>query len=97
MVENETAAPCARSGHTAVVYKDYIMMFGGIQEITRELNDFHMYDINKNCWVLLFDEKAAESPMIIQSPSPNKTAGSAALATANSPYGRKGTLTLASG
>ena len=64
MVENENAAPCARSGHTAVVNKDYIMMFGGIQEITRELNDFHMYDINKNRWVLLFDEKAAESPMI---------------------------------
>ena len=58
-------APCARSGQSAVVYKDYILMFGGIQEITRELNDLLVYDIKNNRWVTLFAEKAAESPMII--------------------------------
>ena len=68
-------------------------MFGGIQEITRELNDVIMYDIKKNRWVLLFAEKAAESPMmLVGSPSPNKTATSAALANTTSPYGRTGTL-----
>ena len=90
--------PVARSGHTAIVYKDYIVIFGGIYEITRELNDLHIFDIKNNRWILLFAERPAESPMIIASPSPIKGGGMSATGVSQvSPYGRKGTLTLASG
>lgn len=34
-----------RSGHSAVVYKNQIYIFGGIFEITKELNDLWTYDI----------------------------------------------------
>lgn len=46
LAQNEDAdrLPCVRSGHSSVVYKDYIGIFGGIFEVTKELNDFHLYD-----------------------------------------------------
>ena len=56
-VDDELTVPVARSGHSAVVYIDYIIMFGGIFEITRELNDVHVFDIKRNHWVVLFAEK----------------------------------------
>ena len=31
-------------------------LFGGIYEITKELNDFHLYDFKKNKWITLFEE-----------------------------------------
>ena len=43
--------PMNRSGHSAVAYKNYICIFGGIFEVTKELNDFHMYDVEKNKWI----------------------------------------------
>ena len=38
-----------------------MIVFGGIYEITKELNDFHIYDLKNNKWVTLFEE--ANSPM----------------------------------
>lgn len=65
-VESGQTAPKARSGHSAILYQDYICIFGGIQEVTKELNDLHLYDIAKNAWICLFEEKkefvTAQSP-----------------------------------
>lgn len=36
--------PLGRSGHMCDVYGDYMIMFGGIFEITKELNDLTVYD-----------------------------------------------------
>ena len=49
--------PMARSGHSAILYQNYIGIFGGIFEVTKELNDFHLYDITNNKWIKLFSEK----------------------------------------
>jgi hypothetical protein len=49
--------PCPRSGHTASVYKnDYILIFGGIYEVTKELNDLFVFDMHKENWICLFEE-----------------------------------------
>jgi hypothetical protein len=32
-------SPDPRSGHTACYYEGYILVFGGILEVTKELND----------------------------------------------------------
>ena len=67
----------ARSGHTASLYQGYICIFGGIFEVTKELNDLHLYDIANNRWICLFMEKTecvtAQSPtksMAMGQPSP---------------------------
>ncbi len=49
--------PLERSGHRCDVYAgSYMVLFGGIYEITKELNDFYLYDFQENKWVTLFEE-----------------------------------------
>ena len=40
----------ARRGHSMIVYKGHIFLFGGIQDITKEKNDIYVYQITKNTW-----------------------------------------------
>ena len=35
--------PLERSGHSADVYDDYLVIFGGIWDVTKELNDLYLY------------------------------------------------------
>lgn len=56
--------PTPRAGHSAIMYKNELMMiFGGIYEITRELNDCHIYSIKDNSWHNLYDETGPVSPV----------------------------------
>lgn len=45
--------PLERSGHSMTVYKDYILIFGGIQEVTKELNDLYVFDLSSNKFKML--------------------------------------------
>lgn len=56
-VDDNQSVPCTRSGHVSTTYGDYIVIFGGIVEITRELNDMFIYDIKANKWIKVFEEK----------------------------------------
>lgn len=65
-------APMARAGHTANVYEGKMFIFGGIFEVTKELNDCHIYDIVNDRWICVFEEKnedgtSAQSPTKIMS------------------------------
>jgi len=52
-----------RSGHSSLLYKEkYIAVFGGIFEITRELNDCFLFDIKSSKWFNLFEETGPASP-----------------------------------
>lgn len=48
--------PLARSGHSASVYKDMMVVFGGIYEVTRELDDLFIYEFKNKRWITLFEE-----------------------------------------
>ena len=52
-VEDESLLPIARSGHTSDVYNGYLVLFGGIKEVTKELNDLSVFSFEKNVWTLL--------------------------------------------
>lgn len=55
--------PMPRSGHSSLLYKEkYIAVFGGIFEITRELNDCFLFDIKSSKWFNLFEETGPASP-----------------------------------
>jgi hypothetical protein len=45
--------PDTRSGHTACVYGDIMVIFGGIYEVTKELNDVLAYSFPQKRWVSL--------------------------------------------
>lgn len=61
--------PMARSGHSAALYGDFIVIFGGIYEVTKELNDLYAYSIQKNQWITI--QEPSQSP---RGKSPNKHA-----------------------
>lgn len=50
-IEDGALRPPGRSGHRAVVYGNKMYIFGGILELTKELNDMLVYDFTKNCFV----------------------------------------------
>ena len=43
--------PLARSGHTAVCYGSKMYIFGGILELTKELNDMLVFDFASQCFI----------------------------------------------
>lgn len=43
--DNEESKPVIRSGHTLTFYEDRLYLFGGIHEVTWELDDLHIYNI----------------------------------------------------
>lgn len=45
---HEDFKPIARSGHSTVVYGNKMYIFGGILELTKELNDLVVFDFNSN-------------------------------------------------
>ena len=61
--------PLPRSGHAAQVYKDrYMIIYGGIFFVTRELNDLHIFDMQKEKWMCLFEELNSPAKQIMQQP-----------------------------
>jgi Galactose oxidase, central domain len=48
--------PVPRSGHSSSIYHCMLIIFGGILEVTHELNDMHAYDVTTGEWHLLYEE-----------------------------------------
>lgn len=53
----KSEGPISRSGHSTGVYKDFIIIYAGIHELTRELSDMYLFNTNTNNWVTLFEEE----------------------------------------
>ena len=45
--------PPGRTGHTLIKYRDYIIQFGGILEITKESDEIYVYNIKTKEWKLV--------------------------------------------
>lgn len=45
--------PAVRNGHTMSFYNDRLYVFGGIHDITWELDDLHIYNLVKKTWTTL--------------------------------------------
>lgn len=58
----EESIPLERSGHSCDVYGQYMVIFGGFYEITKELNDLHLFDFINETWIPIFIEE--NSPLI---------------------------------
>jgi len=53
--------PTPRSGLTMTVYRDFLVVFGGIYVLTQELNDCYIYDMKNRNWLCLFDEEGTNA------------------------------------
>ena len=54
-VGKDSAQPVARSGHTANIHKGKMYIFGGILELTKELNEMLVYDFAKGKFEVIGD------------------------------------------
>jgi N-acetylneuraminic acid mutarotase len=52
--------PVPRSGHTAVCEGNKMFVFGGILELTKELNDLSIFDLSTEKWVKAIEDPFAE-------------------------------------
>ena len=66
--------PLPRSGHAACIWNDnYMIIYGGIYEVTKELNDMYVFDLRQDKWVCLFQEQNSPKKFTdAASPSPLK-------------------------
>ena len=48
--------PISRSGHSTGLFKNYIIIFGGIHELIHEMNDLHLYDTERKAWSVIYEE-----------------------------------------
>ena len=46
----------SRSGHSASIFQDRMIVFAGIHEVTHELDDMAAYNFKTKKWVHLFKE-----------------------------------------
>ncbi len=65
--------PTPRCGHSASMYGggDMMMVFGGIYEVTKELNDLQAFEFKTRRWVPIFEEI---NPANVASPVRNNVA-----------------------
>lgn len=91
--------PSGRSGHSAVVYSDVMIVFGGMKDITKETNDMYSYNFETNTWILFQFEHQIKDPVSNEQLeefkksriSPNKPKGDPS-PTAKSPLMKRNTL-----
>lgn len=48
--------PTPRSGHAACLFENYMIIYGGIFDICKELNDMHIFDMKAERWLCFFEE-----------------------------------------
>jgi hypothetical protein len=46
-----------------------MLVFGGMYEVTKELDDMHLFDFRNKRWITFFEE--AQSPVRMKSTSPD--------------------------
>ena len=97
-------SPAARSGHRAVVWRHYMIIFGGFQEElradTRWFNDVHIFDFQTNIWCELKYSKLARLPparsacnMAVRADNLFIYGGYSKLKNANAPSGKSEGIT----
>ena len=55
--------PSGRSGHSASLFKDVMIIFGGMKDITKETNDMYSFQFSKNTWTLFQFEHQIKDPV----------------------------------
>ena len=46
----------SRSGHSACLFKDFMIVFAGIHEVTKELDDMVLFNFKTLKWITIFKE-----------------------------------------
>ena len=58
--------PAIRNGHTMNYFQDRLYVFGGIHDITWELDDLHIYDLKVLVWLLRLTSGPLSSKILLE-------------------------------
>ncbi|EAR97403.2 kelch motif protein (macronuclear) [Tetrahymena thermophila SB210] len=50
--------PKTRKGHSLSLYGDYLILFGGIHDVTWELDDLYVFDLRNSRWLVVDEDSA---------------------------------------
>lgn len=50
--------PIPRSGHSSSIHQHFMVVFGGIFDVTKELDDMAMFDLEKRRWTKILEDHA---------------------------------------
>ena len=56
-------APLGRGGHSASLIGHYMVIFGGLYDLTKEMNDMHVFDLKNEKWTKLYEDEQNMSPI----------------------------------
>ncbi|OMJ68853.1 hypothetical protein SteCoe_33574 [Stentor coeruleus] len=62
-IKGKGDVPSGRSGHSAVIFKDVMIVFGGMKDITKETNDMYSYNFESQEWVMFQFEHQIKDPV----------------------------------
>lgn len=77
------SVPLERSGHSCDVYGQYMVVFGGFYDLTKELNDLYLFDFVTERWIPIFVEE--NSPLVKNILPYNEVSGVNSSLTFNKP------------
>lgn len=63
LIEYTGNAPGVVSAHSACVYGEVMLIFGGVRDMLKETNEMFTYDFKANNWVLIQTETDIEDPV----------------------------------
>lgn len=63
LVEVVGGVPSARSGHSAVVYRDLMLVFAGSVDATKETNNMFGYDFTRRAWAQIQFDHEVQDPI----------------------------------
>ncbi|CAD8149025.1 unnamed protein product [Paramecium pentaurelia] len=70
-INNLNTIPMSRSGHSLISYQNNLILFGGIHDVTWELDDLHCFNLDLKEWKTInFDTSRRQE---LELPSPPKT------------------------
>lgn len=75
-IADDEIKPLPRSGHSACLYKDMMLIFGGIYEVTKELDDMFLFDFRNKRWILFFEEISSPAKLRLSQNSPDASPSS---------------------
>ena len=64
--------PAVRNGHTLTYFDNKLYVFGGIHDITWELDDLHIYNLKTNKWTTLEQDSPRKMEKKVERKSPEK-------------------------
>ena len=61
---NPEDMPLGRSGHCSSIIGKFMLIYGGLYDITKELNDMHLFNLEDYRWIKIYEDTTSKNSPI---------------------------------